>query len=501
MLPHIFSSTMIRFHPSKRFYLAAASYHGAATVYDIQSKRKIFQEKAAHSAPCRDISMSPAMPDILVSCAYDCKVNVYDIRKRNVVQQIVQSHPLACVSLSPCGTFMCTGNLKGDIASFDFRNLKEPIDTKRVHDDGGVIRVAFVPTLGDINTSGKSANCSSLIKESTMTSSPSLSFDPMGRMSVGSDCPDAFGKFIDNCIANTADSHQSSPRRDSWLDIGANRISHDFSVDSILSPSRMSLGADHSELRLKRISRSSLNASTPNDFVNMRREQRRSEIPAIAEESYKITNENDTKRPRSNAIEANTANVKTDAVENDDHIPARESNVADQKYAKCSTSKVSVTNKENQPNNQQDIDMLRFMKDYQVSSTPNSNYVQSKGRSDFVSMALSEQGADSFKQMLGDVIDTKLAEFRTSFDTQLASLEQNVLKKVNATENEIKFYQDQYYNFGFSGNFRLFKLMEREIDELKEGMAILLRTDNIAQEYYRLKTENEELKRRLNKNS
>lgn len=496
---------MIRFHPSKRFYLAAASYHGAATVYDIQSKKRIFYEKAAHNAPCRDITMSPAIPDILVSCAYDCKVNVYDIRKRNVVQQISQSHPLACVSLSPCGTFLCTGNLKGDITSFDFRNLKEPIDTKRVHDDSGVIRVAFVPTLGDINTSGKSTNCSTLIRDNTMASLSSASMDPMGRMSTGSDCPDTFGKFIDICVASTAGAHQSSPqRRDSWLDIAGNKGAHDFSVDSMISPSRMSLGGgDHSELRLKRFSRSSLNSSTPNEVVNVRREPRRSEIAAIVEETGELPIENDTKRPRSNAIEMNEVNVKADAVDNDENNPviaSRENNMADAKYGRGSVSKVCVSNKENQPNNQQDIDLFhRFMKDYQVSSTPNSNHVQSKGPTDFQSMAMSEQGADSLKQILGDVFDTKLAEFRTAIDARFGTLEQSLLQKVNATENEIKFYQDQYYNFGFSGNFRLFKLMEKEIDQLKEGMAILLRNDTIAQEYYRLKTENEELKRRLSK--
>ncbi|XP_022227007.2 uncharacterized protein LOC111077153 [Drosophila obscura] len=141
-------STLARFHPSKRFQLSIASYKGAVTVYDFQSKRKIFHVSDAHDAPCRDVSMCTAQPSLLVSVGYDCKINIFDIR-RNRAQpassRLTYSHPLSTVALSECGTYFCAGNLKGELIAYDIRNSKSPLAVRSVH-DGAVSRVAFVPT-------------------------------------------------------------------------------------------------------------------------------------------------------------------------------------------------------------------------------------------------------------------------------------------------------------------------------------------------------------------
>lgn len=131
------SSTLARFHPSKRFHLAVASYTGAVNVYEMQSKRTIFNISDAHSAPCRDVTMCRTQPSLLVSVGYDCKINIFDIR-RNKAQsssgRLSYSHPLSTVALSECGTYFCAGNLKGELISYDMRSTKVPLAVRPVHE-------------------------------------------------------------------------------------------------------------------------------------------------------------------------------------------------------------------------------------------------------------------------------------------------------------------------------------------------------------------------------
>lgn len=458
---------------------------GAVTILDTQSKKKIFLEKSAHAGPCRDIAMAIGTPDLLVSCSYDCNVNVYDRRKRQLVNQIKQQHPLACVALSPCGVYVCTGNLKGDISSYDLRHPKQALDTKRAHDDR-VVRVGFVPPLSQVNISGKSVNYSTILKDTL--SNPSSIAEP--RLSIGADCPDSFAKFIDVHQANfEVNARQSSPqRRDSWLDLVPRRQINDFSMDSMaMSPSRVSIGGDTSELRLRRVSRRSFSVQPP-------------DIGALAEEATNAYKQIDAKRPRSGQSTTDATPNTTPKVSERDNDREMESCLTRGDasiYNKQNAARLSIADKENQHQNQQEIDMFaRHIKDQQIS-TPNMMHVQNKPRTDSSSLGLDDHSAEALKHMFTEVIDTKITGLRNELRSDIQTMEANVMKRVNTTENEIKFYQDQYYHQGFSGSFKLFKMMEREIDVLKEGMAVLLRTDSFAEEYYRLKAENEELKRRL----
>lgn len=141
-------STLARFNPSKRFHLAVASYKGGVTVYDIASKRIHFQQKDAHDAPCRDIAMPEDIPDRLLTCGCDSLVKIFDTRKKGTGIQIRSSCGLSCISVSKCGGFVCVGNLKGDIITYDMRSLRQPL-TKMKVDNELVTRVTFMPTWGD----------------------------------------------------------------------------------------------------------------------------------------------------------------------------------------------------------------------------------------------------------------------------------------------------------------------------------------------------------------
>ncbi|KAH8378526.1 hypothetical protein KR093_011813 [Drosophila rubida] len=141
-------STLARFHPRKRFQLAVASYKGAVSLYDLQSKRTTFHISDAHSAPCRDVSMCASQSSLLVSVGYDCKINIFDIRRSKAQSssgRLNYSHPLSTVTLSECGTYFCAGNLKGELITYDMRSTRTPLAVRAVHDGCAVSRVAFVP--------------------------------------------------------------------------------------------------------------------------------------------------------------------------------------------------------------------------------------------------------------------------------------------------------------------------------------------------------------------
>lgn len=456
---------------------------GAVTILDVQSKKKIFFEKNAHSAPCRDISITSAAPDIMVSCGYDCNMNVYDLRKKSIVQQSQQAHPLSTVCLSPCGTYCVAGNLKGDVLSFDFRNLKGALDSKRCH-DGHVVRTAFISNSSESNSGseklGNTMNATNLV---TPLIPPPIR--------VCDETSDSFIKFVDLCHTNTDVVRKASfDRRDSFFDLASPRRFHDFSTDSLaISPSRLSIGstADYSELRLKRISRISMNNSMLSDIAPAnRRDSVLPEVLSIMEEEHVVDDSlSASKRSKlRDSIDSPNLPAKADLVEIQEEPPNDKTNSKNSTQPDESVS----SNKENRQSNHQDIEKFaKFIKDSHIS-TPNHMLKPP---------VVEIQSTDNVRRMITEIVDAKFNSFQYAMTEQLSNLTETISKRVNEAENEIKYYQDHYYHSGFGDNFRLFKLMEKEIDILKEGMALLVRDDSIVQEYYRLKAENEELKKMM----
>lgn len=139
------SSTLTRFHPTKRFHMGVASYQGSVTVLDIQSKKPIFKQSRAHNiSPCTDICWSPTDPNKLISVGYDFKLNIYDTRQKPIIHQIKEDTPLHSVAISPCGFFCCIGTLAGGLVAYDLRSMRTPVATRKDVHLGPVVRVAFV---------------------------------------------------------------------------------------------------------------------------------------------------------------------------------------------------------------------------------------------------------------------------------------------------------------------------------------------------------------------
>lgn len=130
------------------------SYNGHIHVYDTQAKKKVFTHMA-HQAPCRDLAMSPVNDNCLVTVGYDHLINLFDTRTKIASIQLSTPHPLSAVAVSPCGSYCCVGNLKGQLLAYDFRHLKEPlIQTKNNH-SSFVKRVEFLPTTEEVSLTEK----------------------------------------------------------------------------------------------------------------------------------------------------------------------------------------------------------------------------------------------------------------------------------------------------------------------------------------------------------
>ena len=132
-----------RYHPSRKFHLAMTSFTGKVSIMDLACKKTVFLEKNAHDAPCREISIPEDIPDRLLTCGCDSFVKIFDMRKKAAGIQIQSNCGFTTISSSKCGGFFVVGNLKGDLISYDMRDLKKPLAVTK--GDGVLItRVAFL---------------------------------------------------------------------------------------------------------------------------------------------------------------------------------------------------------------------------------------------------------------------------------------------------------------------------------------------------------------------
>lgn len=180
--------------------------------------------------------MSPVHPDCLVTVGYDTVINIFDTRKKTLSLQIRHEYPFSTISLSDCGLFCCAGNLKGEIIGYDFRNLKNCLSIRKVH-EGSIERVAFVPS--DSKTDSESGYIK--MENTCLTDSPKKSIVPRKSILDGfvdeSDLPmpskrDSFWNDIENYnrIMNLNCSPTARLSMESKLSMGSTRLSTGFEM-------------------------------------------------------------------------------------------------------------------------------------------------------------------------------------------------------------------------------------------------------------------------------
>jgi len=134
-------STLARFHPQKRSHLGVASYSGKVYLLDVFAKKAIYKADG-HSAPCSDIVMSE---DYILSSGYDGMIKIFDLRKKSPGLQIQTNYGWTSIALSKCGLYLVGGTLKGELMSYDMRNIKKPLASSRIENSNNKIsRVAFL---------------------------------------------------------------------------------------------------------------------------------------------------------------------------------------------------------------------------------------------------------------------------------------------------------------------------------------------------------------------
>ncbi|KAM7354269.1 WD repeat-containing protein Grip71 [Cochliomyia hominivorax] len=459
------NSTLARFHPTKRFQLSIASYKGAVTIYEVHSKRKLFHATDAHGAQCRDLCMSPANPDTLISVGYDCVINIFDTRRKVKPVQLIYCHPLSTVAASECGTYFCVGNLKGELTTYDMRNTKVFLTSKKIH-DCGVTRVAFAPVAADNCTSFSSSGVGA---ENSVVTMPTTGSTDL-RKSIASNLlgpaentrvhRDSFCDFLD-FQANRGQEKLSprfAPRRDSF----------DWDV---LSRKPM---VDENRMSFVGVSAFGTNISgTQNDSFDI-----------------KMNSSDIIKGPlrdRSNTPQPNPIAGKLTQIMEEEKGTQEVSEISSQ-------SITSDSDKEN-PNMDFDFVATRHLP-VDCNSTPHRERTSLDGILATAKHPLPPQATSTAtKKPLPQI---KLTTTNSTEVTQaIADLRNEMMERFNQLEFEMKFLAENNKWQIFTHNFNLWNQRSEQTEEIRDCLGILLQTDPFVNEFLRLKEENELLKKQL----
>uniref|UniRef100_A0A1A9WF06 Protein NEDD1 n=1 Tax=Glossina brevipalpis TaxID=37001 RepID=A0A1A9WF06_9MUSC len=448
-------ATLARFHPNKRFQLSIASYKGSVTLYDIQAKRKVFNDNGAHAAPCRDLCISPSMPEILISVGYDCLINVFDVRRKVKPLQINYCHPLSTVAASECGTYICTGSLKGELITYDMRNLKDFLSYKKIH-DCGVTRVLFAPKLIDSNFS----SLSPLMRESS-------EFPMAGPSSKEND-------LRKSLTANVPDGAHS--QRDSFCDLFDYPINRGQEKNSY----RLALRQDsfdweglsyksHPDINL------SLQSSTVNNDI--------CDLKANTSDFFKIP----LKDRNSVSLQGNTGKL-TQIKEEEKHIDPTE-------YVDSGSEKENPqTNESNLPNN------CSHVLPISCNSTPNREHPSMEDILTTAKPQSSSTANNTPNKTSANVEEQERCETPTANSSVLkaiSDLRQEMLQRFHNLEFEMKFLcEDNKWQI-FTQNFNLWQQLLEQTEQVRDSLSVLLQTDPFVNELLRLKDENELLKEQV----
>ncbi|XP_013115432.2 uncharacterized protein LOC106093011 [Stomoxys calcitrans] len=447
------NSTLARFHPTKRFQLSIASYKGAVTIYDVHTKRKVFHAADAHGAQCRDLCMSAANPDTLISVGYDCTINIFDTRRKVKPVQIAYCHPLSTVAASECGNFICVGNLKGELTTYDLRNTKMFLASKKIH-DVGVTRVAFVPLPNE--SSAQSFSSTGVAETSAITSSGG----------------GGANKSISQPVAETARSHRDSFC--DFLDFHANRGQEKMSPRFV--PRRDSFDwealsrkptSDDSRLSLigKGNSAAGLNASAiPSDSFDAR---------VNTSDFLRVPLRDRSKSPMS----PRTAACKL-------------SQIKEEERGSQETAHDSSADSSDKENPQKHINFATT----RLKSMP-VNYNSTPNRTSDNRPLVTSTMAPVNRKLATTAGGNNANEL--GVQQAIQELRAEMLERFKQLEFEMKLQSETNKWQIFTQNFNLWNQRSDQIEEIRDCLGVLLQTDPFVNEFMRLKEENELLRHQL----
>ncbi|CAD6999725.1 uncharacterized protein LOC101451014 [Ceratitis capitata] len=458
------NSTLARFHPNKRFQLSIASFKGAVTVYDLQTKRKIFNLKDAHASPCRDLCMSAATPDTLISVGYDCVVNVFDTRRRTPQVKLKHPHPLSTTAMSGCGTYFCVGNLKGELITYDMRNVKKCLATKKVH-DCSITRLAFVPQPTDDGST--TSSFTGTIAGNNADSTTEASSEPQ-RASTTTRQRDSFCDFLD-FQANKLDrmSTRFTMRRDSfdWDTLGRKPKSEDSHTNTSKQSSTNEKPGDISLNSSNNSNEGKLYLSY--DYINTRRKN-------LDDGKRPITGLSAPLRDR-NSISKLVTSLKQ--IEEEDLALSAQQSVSS-----------SGSDKENPVNAEIDFDPTNQLRSplNAYNSTPLDK-----------AKATNERKSDIKEVDAKKYTTNNAGPQQTEILQQISDLRQEMNARFQNLESEIKLNAEQNKWQIFTQNADIWARQMNTTEDIRDALSYLVQTDPFVNEFLRLKDENELLKAQL----
>lgn len=453
------SSTIIKFHPTKRFQLAVASYLGRVSIYDAQVRKKIFHLEKAHTSPCRDVAVSSVNDACLFSVGFDCYINIYDTRKKTIAQQLKTEHPLSAIALSPTSPECVVGNLKGELLMFDVRRMSEAFTKVQAH-ESLVTRLAFVPPEAtEIDFQATSPSC-----ESKNVSASAV--DSVGSLN---ESVDVFS-LMPILEKNRASNESVPARRDSFMDF---LNAHMSSVEN----SRLSM--DSGDLREKRRSKSRLSAS-PGDqtFYPERDDSRDTSFVTIR------------KKRSSGHTEPKLSDIKE--IE------------------------------EQEKKNKEDDEVPEILEENLVIDKNDNGKFEDKDKNSDVKEEIVEENLSinqnddghiksphSFSQILPGYRNStpnRMVPDAASLAGVVEGINKEMTKQLKITENELKYEMNtlKWHTYGemfslWQSQNRAIEKMSEKIDDIANALAMILQTEDFVNEFSRLQEENTTLRTQLAK--
>lgn len=394
---------------------------------------------------------SLSIPDTLISVGYDCCINIFDLRRNIQRTQITCCHPLSTVAVSTCGNYFCVGNLKGELISYDMRQLGNVLNSAKPH-SSAVDRVTFIASDAErlsynLSTTPSQNNSELSVNNSNMSISGGNRFAASNNFAKAEETSkhnmrDSFCDFIET-QANCRDDKNGlrlSTRRDSFdWETFSQKTNENLKQLSSINITQQKFDNNskrvHTQVNGNDVPRLSLYAA-PRKLEQILEEEKQ----LNAEDKNKSITRRSDELP--NVLKSDISSTETNVVESSSCIAstANDANITNL-YKNASDSNASDSKLEN---------------NCEMISTNDSQRTQS-----------------------------------------MVELRQEMLKRMECLEFEMKFLIDSSKWEIINQSYNLWSQTLAYCQEMRENMALLLQADPFTNELARLKLENIALKQQL----
>lgn len=379
----------------------------------------------------------------MLSSGYDSIIKIYDLRKKSPALQIQACY--GWTSLSTLGVYFVGGNMKGELISYDMRNIKKPLSSARIESSNHKIsRVAFLSDEMD----SSSVDISKAVRESLCKFEEEV--DGKSKINEGND--DFIGDILGFQRGRISDFSSSAINYGTRVSTTSCRSSTDLRLDDMKNihdfSSPQSSGANLDD---SRVNKSRRRMSTK-DTNKVR--------PSIGFRLHEIDEENNDKENDSKCV--NTPDAPT--------TPS----IVTPRYSSTPMLPVAESNNENAATNEKEIETIEVDCDDSFKSVQNGQEILKETRS---VDTLTRASSISF-------------DFRKEFDA-LAEKIHIEIGSMNLDQN-MRHIELMYH----VADQR--RQLQNRVQMIEESLAILMNDDFKINLINELQAENQELRQKVN---